>query len=192
MGSTGGKAMKDGIMFKNYMTTLGELFNKDLSDTLKDMYWEALKPYSDEDCEEAFKKSVSLCKFFPKPADLIEFMGNESAGDKAVLAWVEVDKAVRTIGNYSSVKFSDPVIHSVIQALGGWSELSMCSNLEWKWKKKEFEVLYPTMAAKGGHEQYLQGDCEQSQRLNDRADWVKPVAQVGGVKKDNKLLTEGE
>jgi len=184
--------MKDGILFKTYMTTLGELFNRDLSDPLKDIYWEALKPYLDGDCEEAFKKSVSSCKFFPKPAELIEFMGNVSGGDQAALAWTEVDKAVRTVGNYSSVKFSDPVIHSVIQAMGGWHDLCQCSNEEFKWKRIEFEKLYPTMVKKGEHEQYLLGDCEQSQRLNDRPDWVKPMAQVGDNKHTNRQITEGE
>jgi len=185
--------MKNKKMFGEYVTIWSETHRVELSDLLGRAYWRALEPYSDDDCEIAFERCTNECDWFPKIPHIIDRMpGNESAGDKAVLAWVEVDKAVRTIGNYQSVKFSDPVAHSVIQAMGGWSYLCSLTTEEYKWKRVEFEKLYPTMAAKGGHEDYLLGDCEQSQRLNDRADWVKPVAQVGGVKKDNKLLTEGE
>jgi len=185
--------MESKQLLMEYMSLWTEMHSKEVTPTLAEAYWRSLKGHSGEDCRAAFEKCTDECEWFPKIPEIKRALpGNASAGDKAVLAWVEVDKAVRTIGNYQSVRFSDPVTHSVIQAMGGWSYLCSLTTEEYKWKRVEFEKLYPTMAAKGGHEQYLQGDCEQSQRLNDRADWVKPVAQVGGVKKDNKLLTEGE
>jgi len=179
-------------IFKNYMTLMGEIFNKDLSPTLMTLYWDVMKDYSDKQAEDMFKLATTSLKFFPKPAELKELACNYSdLDDLPALAWSEVDNAVRTIGNYQSVEFNDPVCHSVIQAMGGWSELCQCSNDEWKWKRVEFEKLYPTMKKKGNHDQYLLGDCEQSQRLNDREDWIKPVAKAGD-KKNTKLLTEGE
>jgi len=186
--------MENKEMFLEYMTALGEYHRTKVSKILMDIYWSGLGQYSDEQCKKGFELCFTEETYgFPKIPAIKKLMGvsEESASDQAALAWTEVDKAVRTIGNYSSVQFSDPVTHSVIQALGGWSELCMCSNEEWKWKRIEFEKLYPAMSVKGGHEEYLQGDCEQSQRLNDRADWVKPVAQVGGANKGDKLLTEG-
>ena len=184
--------MKNKKMFGEYIALWSEMHSKELSDLLARAYWKALEPYSDEDCHTAFEKCSIECDWFPKIPHILERMpGNAPEGDQASLAWAEVDKAVRTIGNYSSVQFSDPVIHSVIQAMGGWHELCQCSNDEWKWKRVEFEKLYPTMKKKGDHDSYLLGDCEQSQRLNDRLDWVKPVAQVGDAK-NTKLLTEGE
>ena len=122
--------MKDKEMFKNYMTLMGEIYNKDLSPTLMTLYWDVMKAYSDKEAEEIFKKASTELKFFPKPVELKEMRGpyKELEFDQAALAWTEVDNAARTIGNYQSVQFSDPVIHSVIQAMGGWHELCQCSN----------------------------------------------------------------
>jgi len=180
--------MKNKGMFTEYMTLWSEMHTKEVSELLARAYWKAIEPYTDEECEKCFDRCTDECDWFPKIPDIHKRMsGNTSGGDQATIAWTEVDKAVRTIGNYQSVQFDDPVTHSVIQAMGGWSELCQCSNDEWKWKRVEFEKLYPTMKKKGEHEPYLLGDCEQSQRLNDREDWVKPVAKVG-VDKNAKLL----
>lgn len=74
--------------------------------------------------------------------------------------WVLVDKTVKSDGVYTSVKFSDPVIHSVINAMGGWVALGLCSMDEWKWKQKEFERLYAIMSRQSEHPDHLPGQIE--------------------------------
>lgn len=152
--------MKDQIAFKNFMTLLGELFDKEISDTLKNAYWTTLKPYSDSQCTAAFEAVITKCRFFPKPAELLELISGPET-DKAMLAWLRVDKAVRTIGNYESIDFTDDrAINSTIEAMGGWVALCNTSEAEWKWKRKEFENLYPAMTRRTDHPEYLPGTVE--------------------------------
>jgi hypothetical protein len=152
--------MKDNLMFKNYMTLLGEIHAKELSDALKTAYWATLSSYSDAQCKAAFEAAIARCKFFPKPAELLEFISGPES-DQATLAWLRVDKAVRTIGNYESIDFADDrAINSTIEAMGGWVNLCMVTNDEWKWKRKEFETLYPTMQRKADHPEHLAGTVE--------------------------------
>ena len=42
------------------------------------MYWVALDPYGDEETERAFQEAARRCKFFPKPAELIELIEGSS------------------------------------------------------------------------------------------------------------------
>lgn len=158
--------MKNEIKFKEYMTMLCEVHDKILSDLMKDLYWKVLNSYSDEQCEDAFKKLIYESRFFPKPADFLEVLRGRKE-DIATAAWLDVLGAVKKIGNYQSVKFADPVIHSVIQALGGWPQLCMMENSEVKWKQREFERLYEVIAARdGNHPEYLPGTFEMENFRN--------------------------
>lgn len=154
--------MKNEIKFKEYMTMLCELHDKILSDMMKDLYWKVLEPFTDEECERAFKELIYSTRFFPKPVDLIEILQGKKQ-DQATLAWLEVLGAIKSIGHYKSVKFSNPVIHSVINAMGGWPELCMMETKDGKWKQKEFERLYDVMSLRGGkHPAYLPGAHENN------------------------------
>jgi hypothetical protein len=153
--------MTNEINFKEYMTLLCEMFDRNLSDIMKDLYWGILQPYTDEECEKAFKEIITSSKFFPKPADFIEVLRGKKE-DQGVLAWIEVVNTLKSVGTYKSVKFSNPVIHSVIEAMGGWPQLGMMEVSEEKWKQKEFERLYEVMNHRGNHPAYLSGTHEQS------------------------------
>jgi len=154
--------MKNEIKFKEYMTMLCELHDKILSDMMKDLYWKVLEPFNDEQCEDAFKELIYSTRFFPKPVDLIEILQGKKQ-DQATLAWLDVLGAVKAVGNYKSVKFSNPAIHSVINAMGGWPQLCMMESKDEKWKQKEFERLYEVMTLRGGkHPAYLPGTHENS------------------------------
>ena len=148
--------MKDEARFKESMTALGELFDKPLSKFLIDVYWKALEPFSDEECNRAFNEVAISSRFFPKPVDLIEIIQGKKA-DQSIKAWLKVIEAVRRVGLYKSVKFNDPVIHSVFQFWGGWASAADWDDSELKWKQKEFERLYVIMTARGEHPSYLPG-----------------------------------
>jgi hypothetical protein len=64
--------MKNETEFAAAMETFMEMFEKKLSKKIIKIYWQALKPYTDEECEYAFKDVFSTARFFPKPADIIE------------------------------------------------------------------------------------------------------------------------
>ncbi len=58
--------MKDSGKFQNFMIAIGELFDRQISTLLQDVYWKAIEPFSDEQCEKAFNSLVLSARFFPK------------------------------------------------------------------------------------------------------------------------------
>lgn len=179
--------MQDEIKFKEYMSMLCELYDKRMTQLLTNLYWKVLETFTDEQCEGAFKEIIYSSKFFPKPADFIEILRGKK-GDQAVEAWITVLNAIKRIGNYESVKFSDPVIHSVLQVMGGWDHLaSTLTTDEEKWKQKEFERLYVVMERRGNHPVYLPGTCEmqngaqQIAAYEDRTGkkWKQEIIEIG-------------
>jgi len=153
--------MKNETRFKENMTVLCELFDKPVSKLLMGSYWKALESFTDEECEKAFNELALSSRFFPKLADFIEALSGTKK-DQAFQAWLKVIDAVRRVGNYQSVKFNDPVIHSVFKFWGGWD---VTTTPDWdgaqlKWKQKEFEQLYAVMSHNSSHPEYLPGKSE--------------------------------
>ena len=66
--------MKNKSLFKKHMKTFNELYDKNISKGLLDVYWDALDVYSDEECEKGFKEIIKSCVFFPKPAEIINLI----------------------------------------------------------------------------------------------------------------------
>ena len=154
--------MKDRKLFLVNMATIGEVFDKQLSDSLLEVYWRILEPFDDSECLTIFKRIVIELKFFPKPAEMVSMLRG-TGEERAINAWLEALGAVKRFGNYQSVKFSDPAIHSVIQSMGGWPQFALMSVAEEKWKQKEFERLYQVLAENprhGKHPEYLPGEHE--------------------------------
>jgi len=188
--------MKNEIKFKEYMTMICEMFDKKLSDMMKDLYWKVLEPFTDDQCEKAFKEILYSNKFFPKPADFKEILCGKIK-DTATMRWLDAFNAVRRIGHNSSVKFSDPVIHSVINVMGGWAQFCMMTNDEAKWKQKEFERLYEVLSERGGnHPDYLLGESEMSNTPQMIAMYEErtgkkfknEIIEIGYEDQDTKLL----
>jgi hypothetical protein len=173
-------------MFSEYMTALGEIHNKQISDITKDFYWKALKPYADEQCEKAFNMAMGGLKFFPKPAELIELIQNDGGRleDRADVEAGRVLEAVKRHGGYKSIEFDDPVTMAVIQiAFGGWVKLcsELMSDAE-KWFLKDFVKYYQAYSRQNIHHSgHLPGrmEIENNDRNGDR----RNVVQIGSVLK---------
>jgi hypothetical protein len=150
--------------FLKYMATLGELFDKQISESMLELYWEILKDFSEQEIMKVFNLAGRHCKFFPKPAELLEILEGDKQ-DQAVLAWEKVYKATSSIGAYESVQFDDPVIHSCIKLMGGWVELCRVKTDEMKWKQKEFEKLYSVFSQRSSHPKYLVGITEHENSM---------------------------
>jgi hypothetical protein len=190
--------MNDKIKFKELMTALCELHDKKLSQTLADIYWESLNQFTDDQCIKVFKELILSSKFFPKPADFMEILKGKKEHN-ATIAWIEVLNAIKRIGNYESVKFADPVIHSVLQVMGGWDQLAATMTTdEEKWKQKEFERLYQVMERRGDHPKYLPGYyeshntpamiAEYEDRTGDK--WEQKIIEIG-FEEQKQIAAEG-
>lgn len=169
--------MKDRDKFKQFMTGFGELFDRTISKTLMDIYWKALAPFSDDACEIAFNKLIATSKFFPKPTDFLEVLIG-SNGDMALNAWLIVEKTVKTVGPYASVRFEDSVIHSVIDSLGGWARFQDCTNGEWVWRQKEFITRYKAMCNRTNHPEYLPGIAEMDNNIRGYHEFIEAPVTV--------------
>lgn len=107
-----------------------------------------------EDILAAIRQAVKVCKFFPKPAELIELMtGGKGGGKDPAVAWQEVLKAMEDIGPYGNAKFSDGAIGAAVIALGGWPSLCGLSYKELTLQciPAKFAALYAEAVRHGRH-----------------------------------------
>ncbi len=135
---------EDRIRFLSTVTALSEMYRHELSDSLIELYWRALVPYSIEAIEDAaarYMASPDDIQIMPRPGSLIRLMGGTTK-DAALLAWTKVDRAVREVGTYYSVVFDDPMIHRVIADMGGWTRFEHTNDKEWPHVGREFENRY--------------------------------------------------
>lgn len=119
-------------------------YGKSVSSFALDVWWTALKGYDLAAVVGAFNRHLAnpdSGQFAPKPADIIKMLQG-STQDSALRAWAKVDQAVRRVGPYQDVVFDDPIIHRVIQDMGGWIGMGSKGEDEWPFVAKEFENRY--------------------------------------------------
>lgn len=130
--------------FAALMTGLGELYGKAITEAYSEIYWNTLKSFDFADVQRAVKHHVAdpeYGRFMPKPADIIRWIEG-TQDSKALQAWTKVVLAMRRVGSYNSIKFDDPIIHTVIEAMGGWVQLCMTTNHELSFRAIEFQKHY--------------------------------------------------
>ncbi len=119
-----------------------------VSDMKRDVYFAALSKLSLDDVKRACSKIIETCKFFPKPVEIIETVGG-NPDNTALMEFLIFKKAVDRHGYYTTVVFNNPIIHAVVQALGGWVAVSFKTLDEWVWLEKDFVKLYKAFAERG-------------------------------------------
>ena len=170
--------------FAHAMASLAEVFDsgRENSAVKMEIYFKALSSFTIEEIEQGVATLIRTrtTATFPKPAEIIEAIQGTKQ-DKATEAWLQVLKAVRTIGPARSVKFTDPVIHSALDGIGGWTETGEWLDVDLKWKQKEFERLYMVCSQfhPSRHPEYLIGEADQSNRDRGFLDYIKPPILIG-------------
>ena len=107
--------------FSEILDLVAEQYNKTLSADLKMLYWQGLCEYEFDAVKQALTRHLRNTDsgiFMPKIADIIKMMQGSSL-NSALVAWSKVDKSVRFKGAYADVVFDDPLIHRVIDDMGG-------------------------------------------------------------------------
>ena len=123
---------------------IGELYDKNISKILIEIYWSALQDFELDEVKRAFKTHVSnpdCGRFFPKPADIVRFISG-SCETRALLAWTKVEQAIAKVGSYQSVAFDDPLIHAVLDAMGGWISICAIYADKMSYRAHEFQKRY--------------------------------------------------
>lgn len=178
--------------FAVMMATLAEVFNdgKEVSKIKMEIYFKSLERYPIEHISQAITSMINSRVYpsFPKPAEIIQEITGK-AENRATESWLQVLEAVKRIGNYESVKFADPVIHSVVHVMGGWPQLCMMENDEVKWKQKEFERLYEVISSSrdGKHPDYLPGTSEM-ENFKNGFDVELSVVRIGFDNKKPRMI----
>lgn len=143
--------------FGQMMAAIYDLYGRQFSEYALSLWWNALKGYDLKAISDALSRYVvnaDCGQFVPKPADVVRMIGGTTT-DRALLAWEKVDKAVRQVGVYKDVVFDDPLIHRVLQDMGGWISLGGKKESEWPFVAKEFETRYRGYAYQGVTPPYL-------------------------------------
>lgn len=136
---------------------LGEIYDKKISTNMADIYLDILRDFSYEDVARAaslHQRNPDGGRFFPKPADFMRHLTGGSQ-DKALLAWVKLDKAVRQVGPYRSVVFDDALIHAVVNDMGGWISIGNRDDEQWPFVQNEFVKRYRAYTEKGALPPYV-------------------------------------
>ena len=128
------------------ISVLVEVFQpgKPLTVAARKAYRMALAPYSIDAIEAAAAKALRQDRaFMPKPGELIALMGDQS---RAAEAWQRVDFAVRTVSEYGSPKWDDPLIAHAVKRIGGWSRLCNAKESDFdNWIRREFIAEYEAL-----------------------------------------------
>ncbi len=130
--------------FASIFVGLTEIYGKESSTVVQNIFWNALKDYDFDAVRGAFSahvKSPDNGQFFPKPADIIRLIAGTSK-DSAFISWSKVEQAVQRIGPYETVVFDDPIIHLVVADMGGWIMLGEKTSEEWPFIRNEFVTRY--------------------------------------------------
>lgn len=181
-------------IFSGLMAGVGELYNKTISAALTKIYWLTLKCYEIEDVQHAFNAHIhnpDCGQFFPKPADIVRFI--EGSGEtKALVAWTKVEKAIQQIGIYQSVAFDDPLIHAVLEDMGGWVKLCTVTDIQLPFCANEFQKRYMGFVLKkpNRHPRYLCGIIECDNTKNGY-ELEAPILLGDALKAEEVINTGG-
>lgn len=117
-------------------------------------YFKIFKNHDPDAVLAAIDLAGLSCKFFPKPAELIELMtGGKGGGQDPTSAWQQVLKAMESIGSYSNAEFPDGAIAAAVMGLGGWPSLCELGYEELTLQRipARFAALYSEAVRHGRH-----------------------------------------
>ena len=139
--------------FRSMMMAAGEVYGKEITKPLLQMYFAALNALTIQQAQSAMMahmQNPDNGQFFPKPADLLRGVIGTSkqqaaaVEDRASIAWACIERDIRRIGSYGTLKLDDKQALATVKAMGGWRELCMCDEAKLEWKRKEFIRMYET------------------------------------------------
>ncbi len=179
--------------FSRMMALMAELYGKACTEPFVNIYWHLLKDFELLDIRKAFKAHINNPdggQFFPKPADIIRFLDG-SAETRALQAWSLVERAIGQIGRYQSLVFDDPLVHAVIEDMGGWIKLCDITLKELPFASLEFQKRYQGLIMKPPrrHPPYLCGIVERDNAKDGYP--ILPPLLVGDTQKAQAVIATG-
>lgn len=180
--------------FAELLTDVFSVYGKDVSAFSLDAFWATLRRFDFAAVKHAFNVhygSPDKGNFAPRPGDIIRVLEGGS-GDRALVAWTKVDRAVRTVGPHQSIVFDDPTIHAVIRDMGGWIQLGNCTEKDFEFRGKEFTTRYRGYEGSGGVKDFpskLMGIAEMDNEHNKKP--IDPPVLIGDTQRAQLILRKG-
>lgn len=134
----------DSVQFRELISGVYDFYGKEVTPFALGVWWESMKHYDLAAVRDALSRHAmnpDKGVFLPKPADVVRMIAGGTV-DSALVAWSKVDRAIRTVGTYATVVFDDPLIHRVVQDMGGWIEFGRKTEDEWPFVRNEFTNRY--------------------------------------------------
>ena len=144
---------QDKSAFRDMMMAAGEVYGREITKPLLQMYFAAMTQAGIEQVKNAMMdhmKNPDSGQFFPKPADLIKQMTgttkqqDAAIEDRAAIAWACIERDIRRIGSYGTLKLDDKQALATVKAMGGWQSICQTETSKMEWKRKEFIRMYET------------------------------------------------
>jgi hypothetical protein len=173
--------MTDHEKLRTTLLAFGELVGKEITEAVLTLYWLALKPYGDDQVMAAFTTGVRKWNLFgrlPYPSEVIEEIEGKRE-DSALVAWEQLQEAVRRAGRYQSVLFDDAKISRVVEVLGGWELVCDWSISEMGIHRAQFLKAYQALDTPGENRPLTGLHARQ----NAAAGYVEHVGQPVHVSK---------
>lgn len=128
-------------------------------------------------------------KWLPKPADITKVLHGTRA-ERSAVAWGLVLQAIQRVGAYATVAFEDPVIHCVIEDLGGWPTVCRVQIDELPFLEARFHKSYAAHVKAGTqHPPRLAGITDSSNGLRGY-DLMAPVL-IGDPQRARRTIDTG-
>jgi hypothetical protein len=144
---------EDKVALAAMLAKVMSVYSKQITTGFVDVFFDALAGYDIESVRRGLNAHVQnpdSGQFAPKPADVVRLIDGTSQ-DQGMLAWSRVDKTVRRVGPYQSVVFDDPIVHRVLDDMGGWVKLCTANSEEdYKFQGLEFARRYRAFVIAGG------------------------------------------
>lgn len=132
--------------FATLIRVLAATFSVELSPAAIEGYWLVLSELSEDQLKVALRRGLAECKFMPRPAELLAFVGGPNRETQIAIAWEAVRRAIDKHDYTDSVDFG-PLVNAVVRNLGGWQRLcALGTEALDVWARKEFERVYALFA----------------------------------------------
>lgn len=183
----------DKAKFSTLVTEVLAFYRQDASRFAMSVWWEACKGFDFEQVSKAFNSHAmdpERGQFAPKPADVVKALQGTKT-DRSRMAWGRAFDAMQRIGAYRSVTFDDPVIHAVIEDLGGWTKLCRSDLNELSYLEHRFCEAYRAYSGRTdlAYPAKLIGEFEAINRHEGRK--VSPPVLIGDPQKAADVLRLG-
>jgi len=123
-------------------------YKQDLSPFTLSLWWQACAGYDLEQVSKALSAHAvdpETGRYPPKIADVVRQLAGTTT-DRAEAAWSKAMRAISGVGPWRDVVFDDPVIHAVIDALGGWPKVCSTTVDDLSYLQHRFVTSYKALS----------------------------------------------